>query len=120
MESRLVNPAPNLSPPRFPGLDLVFLEPDERRFPCLALAKEACRLGGAYPPLLVGADEGAVCLFMEGRIPFTDIAPTIEKVLSSYVQGKPRSWMEALELVFWAKEKVLLDERAIHGPKGMK
>ena len=120
MESRLVNPAPNLSPPRFPGLDLVFLEPDERRFPCLALAKEACRLGGAYPPLLVGADEGAVSLFMEGRIPFTDIAPTIEKVLSSYVQGKPRSWMEALELVSWAKEKVLLDERAIHGPKGMK
>jgi 1-deoxy-D-xylulose-5-phosphate reductoisomerase len=107
MEGRLANPDPDLSPPGFPGMDLVFMEPDEDRFPCLALAKEACRLGGAYPPLLVGADEGAVNLFMEGRISFTDIAPTIERVLSSCPRERPRSWMDALELVTWARERVL-------------
>jgi 1-deoxy-D-xylulose-5-phosphate reductoisomerase len=107
MEGRLANPDPDLSPPGFPDMDLVFMEPDEERFPCLALAKEACRLGGAYPPLLVGADEGAVNLFMEGRISFTDIAPTIERVLSSCPRERPRSWKDALGLVTWARERVL-------------
>ncbi len=83
VEGRLENRDPDLSPPELPGICLEFTEPDEKRFPCLALARQACLLGGPYPALLVGADEGAVEMFMEGRISFTDIAAKIESVLSS-------------------------------------
>jgi 1-deoxy-D-xylulose-5-phosphate reductoisomerase len=104
---RLENIELDLLPPELPGISLEFIEPDEKRFPCLALARQACLLGGAYPPLLVGADEGAVEMFMEGRISFTDIASKIESVLSSYSGSEPRSWEDALDLVVWGRERVL-------------
>jgi 1-deoxy-D-xylulose-5-phosphate reductoisomerase len=104
---RLGNPDPNLAPPELTGLALEFMEPDEGKFPCLAIAREACRLGGAYPPILIGADEGAVMLFKEGRIGFTEIGPTIEGALTAFNGGRPRSWQDALGLVAWGKERVL-------------
>lgn len=106
-EGRLGNPDPNLAPPELPGLALEFMEPDEGKFPCLAIAREACRLGGAYPPILIGADEGAVMLFKRGRIAFTEIGPRIESALTAYNGDRPRSWQDALGLVAWGKERVL-------------
>ncbi len=106
-EGRLGNPDPNLAPPELPGLALEFMEPDEGKFPCLAIAREACRLGGAYPPILIGADEGAVMLFKRGRIAFTEIGPRIESALMAYNGDRPRSWQDALGLVAWGKERVL-------------
>ncbi len=52
---RIPNSAPDLSPPLTGNLSLEFRDPDEKKFPCLYLAKEACRLGGPYPALLIGA-----------------------------------------------------------------
>lgn len=106
-EGRLGNPDPNLAPPELPGFALEFMEPDEGKFPCLAIAREACRLGGAYPPILIGADEGAVMLFKRGRIAFTEIGPRIESALMAYNGDRPRSWQDALGLVAWGKERVL-------------
>lgn len=61
---------------------LDFERPSARRFPCLQLAREALRRGGAWPCALNAADEVAVAAFLERRIPFTGIARVIEAVLN--------------------------------------
>jgi len=55
-----------------------FFEPDLGRFPSLALAYEAGRLGGTAPAVLNAADEVAVAAFMAGRIGFMDIPRALE------------------------------------------
>jgi 1-deoxy-D-xylulose-5-phosphate reductoisomerase len=52
-----------------------------RRFPCLRLAREAMKKGGALPCALNAADEIAVAAFLERRLPFLGIAEVIERVL---------------------------------------
>jgi 1-deoxy-D-xylulose-5-phosphate reductoisomerase len=52
-----------------------------RRFPCLRLAREALRKGGAMPCAFNAADEVAVAAFLERRLPFPAIAEVIERVL---------------------------------------
>jgi 1-deoxy-D-xylulose-5-phosphate reductoisomerase len=68
---------------------LDFEEPDFARFPCLRLAFEAAEKGGAHCIALNAADEVAVEAFLEGRIPFTGIPRTIEKVLASTPEAHP-------------------------------
>ncbi|HEU5369301.1 MAG TPA: 1-deoxy-D-xylulose-5-phosphate reductoisomerase [Ktedonobacterales bacterium] len=58
---------------------------DLQRFPCFRLAREAAVRGGSYPSALVGADEEAVALFLDGRIAFTQIAELIEQVLERHI-----------------------------------
>jgi 1-deoxy-D-xylulose-5-phosphate reductoisomerase len=60
---------------------LVFEKASTRKFPCLRLAREALRQGGAKPCALNAADEVAVEAFLEGKLEFTGIAQTIEQVL---------------------------------------
>ena len=52
-----------------------------KKFPCLRLAQEAMRAGGAAPCALNAADEEGVGAFLEGRLAFTGIAEVIESVL---------------------------------------
>src|SRR2546423_173639 len=52
-----------------------------RRFPCLRLAREAMKKGGAWPCALNAADEVAVAAFLERRLPFLGIPEVIERVL---------------------------------------
>lgn len=61
--------------------ELSFSEPDCRRFPCLALAYEAARLGGSAPCALNAANEVAVAAFLDGRLAFGSIPRVIEKIL---------------------------------------
>jgi 1-deoxy-D-xylulose-5-phosphate reductoisomerase len=61
---------------------LDFEKVSTRRFPCLKLAREAMRKGGAWPCALNAADEVAVAAFLERRLPFLGIPEVIEKVLS--------------------------------------
>jgi 1-deoxy-D-xylulose-5-phosphate reductoisomerase len=68
---------------------LDFEPPDFKRFPCLRLAYEAAERGGAHCIALNAADEVAVEAFLEGRIPFTGIPRTIEKVLASTPEAHP-------------------------------
>jgi len=56
---------------------LTFEEPDEERFPCLRLARQAGEIGGTMPAVMNAANEVAVQAFLEGRIKFTDIPRTI-------------------------------------------
>ena len=52
---------------------LTFRAPDEGRFPCLRLVKEAARAGGTKTAALSAADEIAVDRFLRGEIRYTDI-----------------------------------------------
>ncbi len=79
--------------------DLRFHEIDEKLFPCFALAREAGRLGGAYPALLVGADESAVKHFLNREISYRAIAEVISAVFESYGGKAPRTLEEATALV---------------------
>lgn len=78
---------------------LEFLEPDTDRFPCLDLAIEAGRRGGAYPPLLIGADDFAVNAFLERRISFLSIPTIIERTLEKYAGAAPQTLQDAIELI---------------------
>lgn len=79
---RLGNPAKPLD---FAALKkIVFEAPDESRFPCLALAKEAGRLGGTATAALNGANEYLVGKFLAGKIGFLDIPRMIEQVLAQH------------------------------------
>ena len=60
------------------GLDLTttpltFSHPDLESFPCLALAMEAAKQGGTACPVMNGANEAAVALYLEDKIGFYDI-----------------------------------------------
>ncbi len=60
---------------------LDFQAPDEQRFPCLRLARQAAEAGNSAPAVLNAANEVAVEAFLGRRIRFPEIAGMIEQVL---------------------------------------
>jgi 1-deoxy-D-xylulose-5-phosphate reductoisomerase len=58
-----------------------FAKASTRRFPCLRLAREAMKKGGALPCALNAADEIAVAAFLQQHLPFLGIPAVIESVL---------------------------------------
>lgn len=90
-----------------PRLDLAaiggftFEAPDEGRFPCLRLAREALAEGGAMPTVLNGANEVAVEAFLAGRIGFLDIPRIVEDTCAASAGRRasaPATIEEALAL----------------------
>lgn len=77
---------------------LDFQKVSTRRFPCLRLAREAMKKGGALPCALNAADEVAVTAFLERRLPFRGIAEVIERVLAR----TPRMQFEKMDDVLAA------------------
>ena len=67
---------------------LEFSAPDMTRFPCLSLAYQALRAGGAAPAILNAANEVAVESFLARQIRFTDIATVVEKVLDAIAPSR--------------------------------
>lgn len=76
---------------------------DESRFPCFRLALNAARRGGTYPSVLVGADEEAVALFLDGKIRLTGIAELIEAVLEQHRSVEYPDIATILEATTWAR-----------------
>lgn len=64
--------------------NLSFARPDLRRFPCLGLARAAAETGGTMPAVLNAANEIAVDNFLNGRIRFTGIWETVERVMDKH------------------------------------
>lgn len=83
---------------------LDFQAPDEERFPCLRLARQAAEAGGSAPAMLNAANEVAVAAFLEGRIRYLEIAGIIEEVLDH----EPVTAVEGLDAVFAADAKARL------------
>lgn len=80
---------------------LDFSAPDEQRFPCLRLARQAAEAGGSVPAMLNAANEVAVAAFLERRIRFTDIPVIIDDVLNR----EARSPVESLDAVLAADQR---------------
>ena len=80
---------------------LDFQAPDEQRFPCLRLAREAAQAGGTAPAMLNAANEVAVAAFLERRIRFPEIASIIEDVL----HAEPALAVENLDTVLAADRR---------------
>jgi 1-deoxy-D-xylulose-5-phosphate reductoisomerase len=80
---------------------------DMERFPCLRLAYEAGQRGGTAPAVLVGADEQAVPLFLQGKIRLTDIAVILEEVLSRHTVVEHPDLETVLAACSWAQDEVL-------------
>jgi 1-deoxy-D-xylulose-5-phosphate reductoisomerase len=76
---------------------------DESRFPCFRLALDAARRGGTYPSVLVGADEEAVALFLDGKIGLAGIAELIEAVLEQHQSVEYPDIATILEATAWAR-----------------
>jgi 1-deoxy-D-xylulose-5-phosphate reductoisomerase len=90
-----------------PPLDLFavarldFQAPDEDRFPCLRLARQAAEAGNSAPAMLNAANEVAVAAFLDGRVRYLEIASIIEEVLNL----EPVVAVSDLEAVFTADAK---------------
>ncbi len=63
---------------------LDFETPDLLRFPCLGLAFEALKQGGAAPNVMNAANEIAVEAFLQGKLGFLRIAAVCSEVLAQY------------------------------------
>lgn len=78
-------------------------EPDLKRFPSLALAYEAGKMGGVAPVALNAADEIAVSAFLQGRIKFTDIPVMLEKTLAK-LENTSLNWESIQSTDIWARK----------------
>ena len=84
---------------------LTFEVPDRQRFRCLDYAYASLRRGGAASVVLNAANEIAVQAFLEERLPFTAIAPTIEQMLETYEPPPPNSIDDVLQIDREARER---------------
>lgn len=84
---------------------LEFETPDLERYPCLRLAYEAARVGGTMPAVLNAANEVAVQLFLQERIPFTAIATLVEQTMQAH-EPREATLQAVLEADSWARDYV--------------
>ncbi|MBF1999617.1 MAG: 1-deoxy-D-xylulose-5-phosphate reductoisomerase [Synechococcales cyanobacterium M58_A2018_015] len=100
---------------------LTFREPDHQKYPCMRLAYAAGRAGGTMPAVLNAANEQAVALFLEERIPFLDIPRLIETVCDrhhTHNQSSP-TLDDILAADAWARREVLAASRRSVDPVGV-
>jgi 1-deoxy-D-xylulose-5-phosphate reductoisomerase len=91
---RMTSPSQRLDLAAIGGLS--FEAADRQRFPCLALAEECLRAGGAAPTVLNAANEIAVQAFLDGQIGFMDICGVAEQTLAQSQPRKPAGDLESV------------------------
>ncbi len=74
---------------------LTFEEPDLEKFPCLALAYRALKIGGTMPAALNAANEIAVEAFLDDKIRLSDVPKIIESVMNEH-ETKPVANLETV------------------------
>ncbi|MCL9776031.1 1-deoxy-D-xylulose-5-phosphate reductoisomerase [Vibrio methylphosphonaticus] len=96
---------PHRIPAGVPALDftkmneLTFLEVDFERYPCLALAIDACYEGQHATTAINAANEIAVEAFLSGEIKFTDISMINERVMSKVCASNQYNALSDLESI---------------------
>jgi 1-deoxy-D-xylulose-5-phosphate reductoisomerase len=88
---------------------LDFEAPDETRFPCLSLARQAVKRGGTAMAELNAANEVAVQAFLDGVLGFVEIAGVVETVLADSSADEP----ETLAVVQQADSRARSQARTI-------
>ncbi len=85
---------------------LKFEAPRWDDFPALNLARQSGLVGGTMPAMYNAANEEAVQAFVDGKLGFTGIWETVEKVLSN---ARPRDYQGKLDMILeddaWAREE---------------
>ena len=81
---------------------LTFREPDLEKFPCLALAVEACRIGGTMPAVLSAANEVAVHAFLNHHIELSHIGVAVQQVMGKHKLVSTPGLSDILEAAAWA------------------
>jgi 1-deoxy-D-xylulose-5-phosphate reductoisomerase len=84
---------------------LTFFRPDTDKFRCLRLAYDAMAAGESMPAVMNAANEVAVEVFLDGRIPFLGIPELIEKTMAAHDAHPLGSIEEVLSVDAWARGK---------------
>ena len=87
--------------------ELTFDTADEETFRCLAACKKAIARGGLAPCAANGANEEAVRLFLEDKIPFLKIGELVEGIVDSEAWGGAYTLDEVYECDRMARAYVL-------------
>jgi len=84
-----------------------FFPLDDDAFPAVGLAKRVGQAGGTYPAVYNAANEECVQAFFDGRIRFTDIVDTIERVVDAHAgqEGDAHSLDGVLSADAWARDE---------------
>lgn len=99
--------ANQLKPLNFAELSsLTFQKPDEERFPCFRLAREAGLAGGTMPAVLSGANEALVGAFLAGRIRLGQIADGLAAALAAHDNIIKPDLAAILQADKWARDFV--------------
>jgi 1-deoxy-D-xylulose-5-phosphate reductoisomerase len=83
---------------------LTFEEPNDARFPCLRLAREAGMAGGTYPTALSAADDVAVAAFLNAELRFSEIPLVIEEVVGRHDSVNEPTLEDILNVDTWARK----------------
>ena len=84
---------------------ITFGEADEQTFGCLALAREAGRVGGTMPCVLNAANEVANEAFRKDRCGFLDIERIVSATMAAHDPSTVESLAQLDELDAWARAK---------------
>ena len=84
---------------------LTFEPPDLDKFPCLALAYQAGKIGETLPAVLNAANEVAVQAFLKHRISFVKIPEIIRETMERHTVVNDPSLDDILEADRWAREQ---------------
>lgn len=104
---------PERMPCPAPDLDLLtcgaltFCAPDLAAFPCLALAMDCAKKGGTACPVLNGANEAAVAMYLRNEIGFYDIPRLVSHALDAVPFIEKPNLEEILQADRLAREAVL-------------
>jgi 1-deoxy-D-xylulose-5-phosphate reductoisomerase len=92
--------------PDFSGQkDLTFQKPDLEKFPCLALAYEACSVGHTMPAVLNAANEVAVNAFLLEKISFIEIAKVVSMTMAAHDIDSNPGLSDIIAADQWARKK---------------
>lgn len=86
---------------------LTFEKPDFEAFRCLKLAFRAAETGGSLPVVMNAANEMAVSLFLQEKIPFIGIMDLIETVMGNHLVHTKPSIDDIIETDAWSREETL-------------
>lgn len=90
---------------------LTFYPPDYQAFPALGCAMRAARGRGTMGAVLNGANEAAVALFLEDKIPFYRIAELVSQALDEAPKNQELSLENVLEQDKQARLRVIAQSR---------
>ncbi len=82
---------------------LTFIEPDLEKFPCLALAMEACMAGKTCPAVLNAANEVAVHAFLNHQIGFGRIEQIVRETMNQHKPVSKPGLSDILSADAWAR-----------------